>query len=116
MMQLHKFNLKKFSYFLIATAFSIAITRNCEAHNISAFEIYSTLTTDTIPKIKKDSLTVLPDSNRTQVNDTIPAGDSLKQLQNDTVIHSVDTFHLKLSKDTLDAPVDTRLRTVVCCW
>lgn len=106
MMQLHKFNLKKFCYFLIATAFSIAITRNCEAHNISAFEIYSTLTTDTIPKIKKDSLSVLPNSNLTQLNDTIPAGDSLKQLQNDTVIQTVDTFHLKLSKDTLDAPVD----------
>jgi LPS-assembly protein len=86
----------------MATAFSIAITWKSEARNIPATEIYSTLTTDTIPKLKKDSLTLSSSADSLQSNDTIPAGqrDSL------TITPRVDTFNLKLSKDTLDAPVN----------
>ena len=56
MIKLNKFSLKKICYFSTAIAFSIAITRNTQARNISDREIYSTLTTDTIPKAKKDSV------------------------------------------------------------
>jgi LPS-assembly protein len=106
MIKLYKFSLKKICYFFIAIAFSIAITRKSEARDISASEIYSTLTTDTIPKVKKDSFVISKEADSTQLNDTIPANDSLRRSQADTSIQTVDTFHLKLSKDTLDAPVD----------
>jgi lipopolysaccharide assembly outer membrane protein LptD (OstA) len=106
MTKLYKFSLKKICYSLVAIAFSIAITRNSEARNISSAEIYSTLTTDTIPKAKKDSLVVHTQADSILLNDTIPVNDSLHRLQNDSLIQAVDTFHLKLSKDTLDAPVE----------
>jgi hypothetical protein len=111
MIKRYKFSLKKICYFLIAIAFSIAITRKSEARGTSAAEIYSTLTTDTIPKIKKDSLPILRRPDVTKVNDTvppndtIPVNDSVRRL-NDSTVQIVDTFHLKLSKDTLDAPVE----------
>jgi lipopolysaccharide assembly outer membrane protein LptD (OstA) len=106
MTKLYKFSLKKICYSFVAIAFSIAITRNSEARDTSTSEIYSTLTTDTIPKLKKDSLVALTPSDSVLLNDTIPVNDSTRRLQNDSSIQSVDTFHLKLSKDTLDAPVD----------
>lgn len=106
MIKLYKFSLKKICYFLFAIAFSIAITGKSEARNISASEIYSTLTTDTIPKVKKDSLVIRTNADSTQLNDTLPANDSLRRSQNDTSVQRADTFHLKLSKDTLDANVE----------
>ena len=53
MIKLHKFSLKKICYIFIAVAFSIAITRESQARHITTREIYSTLTTDTIPERKK---------------------------------------------------------------
>jgi len=89
----YKFSLKKNAYLFIALLFSIAITCKSEARYTSTAEIYSTLTTDTIPKIKKDSILLQP------VVDSLPRQDS------NITAQRVDTFHLKLSKDTLDAPV-----------
>jgi lipopolysaccharide assembly outer membrane protein LptD (OstA) len=116
MTKLYKFSLKKICYSLIAIAFSIAITRNSEARNISSAEIYSTLTTDTIPRQKKQLPIARPQTDSLRVNDTIPNNDTLTRfadtsgrdtsLLRDTLIQAVDTFHLKLSKDTLDAPVE----------
>jgi LPS-assembly protein len=108
MIKLYKFSLKKICYFFIAIAFSIAITWKSEARYISSPEIYSTLTTDTIPQPKKNSLILAPgkDSSRiskdsSRLSDTIPSSISDTQ-----TVQRVDTFHLKLSKDTLDAPVN----------
>ena len=106
MIKLYKFSLKKICYLFIALAFSIAITGKSEARDISAGEIYSTLTTDTIPKIKKDSLVIQPINDSALLNDTVPLNDTLPPPGTDTSVQRVDTFHLKLSKDTLDAPVD----------
>ncbi|MGZ8538682.1 MAG: putative LPS assembly protein LptD, partial [Flavisolibacter sp.] len=102
MTALYKFSLKKRCFPLLATAFCIAITWNTEARRTSASEIYSTLTSDTIPVVKKDTI---PVTN----SDTIPPG-----LRNDSSILSdsivsipiVDTFPLRFSKDTLDAPIE----------
>lgn len=107
MIQLRKFSLKKICYFFIAIAFSIAITWSTEARNISAAEIYSTLTNDTTPAPKKDTLPLRPqrnilgrDTGRRNAIDTSALSDT------NIVEHRVDTFNLKLSKDTLDAPVN----------
>ncbi|HEU4473012.1 MAG TPA: putative LPS assembly protein LptD [Flavisolibacter sp.] len=93
MTELHKFSLKKFCFTFVTTAFCIAITWRSEARHTPSAEIYSTLTTDTIPLRKTEGArrpassdtTIVPDSSR-----TIPV---------------TDTFALKFSKDTLDAPV-----------
>jgi lipopolysaccharide assembly outer membrane protein LptD (OstA) len=106
MTKLYKFSLKKICYSLIAIAFSIAITRKSEARYISASEIYSTLTTDTIPKSKKDSLISIIQNDSVRLNDTLPLNDTLSLSRTDTFATQIDTFHLKLSKDTLDAPVE----------
>lgn len=107
MTKLYKFSLKKICYSTIAVAFSIAITRKSEARYITAREIYSTLTSDTIPKQKKDSLIGVTSTDSAQLNDTLPFNDTLPPFGIDTSARPVlDTFHLKLSKDTLDAPVE----------
>ena len=106
MIKLNKFSLKKICYFSIAIAFSIAITRNTQARNISDREIYSTLTTDTIPKPKKDSVVPHRGNDSTRLNDTLSQLDTARRPGADTTLQKVDTFHLKMSKDTLDAPVD----------
>ncbi len=110
MIKVYKFNSKTTAYFFVAIAFSIVLTRKGEARCITPDEIYSTLTTDTIPKIKKDSSRNLPRRNFTQANDTTRPlqNDTIPSTQNDTLLSTtrVDTFHLKLSKDTLDAPVN----------
>ncbi|HTM93096.1 MAG TPA: hypothetical protein VL095_11795, partial [Flavisolibacter sp.] len=107
MTKLYKFSLKKICYSLIAIAFSIAITRKSEARYLSTHEIYSTLTTDTIPKSKKDSLTDIIRNDTARLNDSLSLNDTLPPSRIDTsATQIVDTFHLKLSKDTLDAPVE----------
>jgi LPS-assembly protein len=112
---LHKFRRKNFCLALAALAFSIAITWKTEARRTSHPEIYSTLTTDTIPPVKKNR-PIVPqkDSARSfpgdpaavepSLNDTIPGiTDSIRTTD---TLPQVDTFSLRLSKDTLDAPVN----------
>jgi LPS-assembly protein len=97
---------------VVAILFSIAITTKVDALHKSTKQFYSSLTTDTIPNRNIDSanrdkpsiqrqagnknLLTLPTNPAT---DTIPTGDSIHRSQ------QVDTFSLKVSKDTLDAPV-----------
>jgi hypothetical protein len=102
MKELHKFSLKSFCYIFVSVAFSIAITWKSEACNTQPSEIYSTLTTDTIPLLKKDSLLRLAtaDTSLPLSTDSTAIADTTQPIQR------VDTFSLKLSKDTLDAPVN----------
>ena len=98
----------------IAFAFFCAITWKSAARHTSAPEIYSTLTTDasglqkkdTVPLrdslVKRDSGINRPTNPATNLrtrtaNDTIPPRDSS--------INVIDTFNLRLSKDTLEGPV-----------
>jgi LPS-assembly protein len=101
MPELHKFRPKKFCYVSVITAFCIAITLECEARCADRAEIYSTLTTDTIP-LPQNNLPLLRmnrDTSRT-ARDTTALPDTLPLTS-----QRVDTFNLRLSKDTLDAPV-----------
>lgn len=91
---LHKFRPKTILLTLITTAFSIAITLKSEARCATRHEIYSSLTSDTIPLLKKDA-----DLLGRRRRDTTAVKDTTARQQ-------VDTFHLRLSKDTLDAPVN----------
>lgn len=113
---LRKFRSKIFCFVLAALAFSIAITCRGEARCIQPWEIYSTLTTDTLPHLQKNRGLVAPPKdtlppNRANANDTTG---TFGRNTNDTAgitdtlppAQRVDTFSLKLSKDTLDAPVN----------
>jgi LPS-assembly protein len=85
-------------------------------------EFYKILTTDTIPSQKKDTIisrkikssSPIIRQTRPAIKDTIPVTDTtLKKLQTDSVIavsdtgiyQRIDTFDIKISKDTLSAPV-----------
>jgi LPS-assembly protein len=105
MAQLHKFRPKYFCFVIAAFAFSIAITCKIHAHGLFTPEIYSTLTSDTIPVRKNnlknsltrnDSLSLSTDTLRDSIQhtDTLPASPK------------IDTFSIRMSKDTLDAPVE----------
>jgi len=89
---LRKNRLKTFYIVLVILTLNTLITRTSEARNINTSEIYSTLTSDTIPKRRGDSIIISP------------AGDTT--LLRDTILPRTDTFSLRMSKDTLDAPVD----------
>src|SRR3954468_21069146 len=96
MTELHKISLIKFCSALIPAAFCMLLTLKGEARHTHRSEIYSTLTTDTIPPSKKDTLrgTRIADSS-SLLSDTLPLTTT-----------RVDTFNFKFSKDTLDAPVN----------
>jgi lipopolysaccharide assembly outer membrane protein LptD (OstA) len=116
MTELHKFRRKNFCFLLTVISFSIAITRKTEARSAIPFEICSTLTTDTIPRLQKDSnlfrlhidSAARIDSARNK--DTLPPTDTTK------FAPRVDTFSLKLSKDTLDAPVNYEAEDSAVLW
>lgn len=129
MTRLHKFKRKKNCLLLTASLFCIVLTCKADTVNIYSGEIYSTLTTDasveisdlrywisdfayasadTIPK-RKDTV-LLPVTRKV---DSLNTG-SLIQTANSQRVNSdttpltqkIDTFDIKLSKDTLDAPVN----------
>jgi len=131
MTELHKFRVKKYCFASALIAFCIAITWKSEARRAHTSEIYSTLTTDTIPGPKKPAApnradtsarpritprkpsdsTTLSRNSQQRPGDTIPPprnarpSDTTRRLDS-SVIQQVDTFNLKFSKDTLDAPID----------
>lgn len=109
MTRLHKFSLKKNGFAFVTIVLLVAITWKSEARYTGWTGIYSTLTTDTVPRTPRKN----PPSPRAAVDSAVRAPtrtdtarrDSL--LRTDTIPPSprTDTFSLKLSKDTLDAPV-----------
>jgi len=92
-------------------AFFCAITWKSAARHTTTPEIYSTLTTDTSTPVKKDTVPLKRDSiiKNTRV-DSLQLTDSLPLTVSpslDTVITPVtDSFTLRLSKDTLEGPVE----------
>lgn len=96
---LHKFRPKNFCFAFVTGVFCFALTWKSEAHPIAVSEIYSTLTTDTIPRLKKNTDFPVPVTDTTTrtdttITDTIPSKPQ------------IDTFSFKFSKDTLDAPIN----------
>ncbi len=95
MMSEHKFKLKKFIFTSVSIIIVCVITLHSEAHRTIPLHIYSTLTSDTVKPIRHDSLPAHT------TNDTIPSGiDTLPATQ------KIDTFSLKMAKDTLEGPVN----------
>ncbi len=91
---LRKFSLKKRFVAFVLTTMCTALTWNNEARCAGLFQIGSTLTKlqDTTKPVQKDSLTKKIDTLKK--TDTIPPR------------QSIDSFSLKLSKDSLDGPVN----------
>lgn len=121
MMGPHKFSLKRLFFILLSLAFFCALTWSGKASGIEWGEIYSSLTTDTIKRPLKDTVpapirdTTRP--NRVDLNHPAPRAftlknpldslaDSLHRQAQDSTVANVDTFSLRMSKDTLDAPVE----------
>ncbi|HWJ30292.1 MAG TPA: hypothetical protein VNS32_27400, partial [Flavisolibacter sp.] len=108
MTRLHKFNLKKNCFTPAVIAFCILITWNSEARRVNGKEFYSTLTSDTIPAGKKKPVIQNRPDSVNIIKDTSLRDTTIK----DTIIHDstgrrqfVDTVSIKLSKDSLDAPI-----------
>jgi LPS-assembly protein len=95
---LHKFSLKTAFTAIVCLAFCCVVTVTTGAGNIKSVNVGKFLTADTIP-LRPDSSnrglqrTLQQDSNRRNIKDTVPR-------------QKVDTFSYKISKDTLDAPVN----------
>ena len=70
--------------------------------DVSVFD--KNLTTDTIPTTAKDTA-ILKKDDSFIFSDSIPLNKNDSALVNDSTIIVVDTFNVKVSKDTLDAPV-----------
>ena len=115
MTRLHKFSLKKLLPAFTALAVVCAVTWQSNARHIIPPEIYSTLTQDTSKPLKKDTLFQKPILQKRAPSDTIKppvrtradsSGVLTDTTRTDTLItQRTDTFTLKMSKDTLDAPV-----------
>jgi len=113
---LHKFSLKRLFIATATLALFCALTPGAAANDIKGGFIYSTLTSDTIkPKLRKspnaklvdtlqksnDSLNILDEEAQPAFENEDTGGFSV-----DTLPPGADTFSLKLSKDTLDAPLE----------
>src|SRR5688572_840635 len=94
MTELRKFSLKNCLIALIIVTIFVALTWQNQAHGASTFQFGSTLTNlqDTTKPIRNDSIDTARDTLKK--NDTLPS------------TQKIDTFSLKLSKDSLDGPVN----------
>ncbi len=99
-------NKGKSKYILACTVMLlfITVTLGLNLHSITGGQFYKTLTIDTLPKPVRD--TIVPRKNiLAPILDTVPfiVADSLHNA--DSMIVVVDTFNVKISNDTLEAPV-----------
>jgi lipopolysaccharide assembly outer membrane protein LptD (OstA) len=103
MMLLHKFR-SKYLFAGLLTAIFFTQTWKSNANYSYTQNFYTALTPqqDTVPQKTKDSLIKRPSINAT---DTLKRDSLSKDALIDTSITRVDTFDLKLSKDSLEAPV-----------
>jgi LPS-assembly protein len=101
MKQLYKFRPKSFSKLILTVSLLLTLTWNTAAADISFTIFYSPLTasadTTIKPVIKKDSIS----------QTSLTVADTIKLPGSDSVItrQRTDTFSLKISKDSLDAPL-----------
>ncbi len=104
MMLLHKFR-SKYLFAGLLTAIFFTQTWKSSANYSYTQNFYTALTPqqDTVPQKSKDSLIKRSSINAT---DTLNRDSLSKDALIDTSIIKVDTFDLKLSKDSLEAPVD----------
>lgn len=95
---LRKFSLKIFFTRPLLVVILFFVTAAAAAQRVPGKDFDSLLTkkSDTIP-LKKDSATLIATDTSSFSSDTIP--------ERDTMVQKIDTFSLKLSKDTLTAPL-----------
>ena len=100
---MNKFNPKYLFASLLTVIFFTQTWKTTANYNYNQnFYIALTPQQDTVPPKSKDSLIKRPPLNATDTSKR----DSLLETQiTDTSINRVDTFDLKISKDSLDAPV-----------
>ena len=96
----------KYILALIFTALFFSVTLNSPANYSSHNHFYKTLTAinDTVPSVKQNDTsikkikdTVVKNLKDSLINDSTNLNDSLTQ--------TTDTFHIKMSKDSIDAPI-----------
>lgn len=95
---LRKFSLNYFFIRPLLVVILCSVTATAVAQRIQGKDFDSLLTkkSDTIP-VKKDSIQITPSDTIPVLSDTIPG--------RDTMVQKIDTFSLKLSKDTLTSPL-----------
>ncbi len=100
MLQPYKFNVKNIFSATLTLILICSVTWNLSAFHTSVPNFYSPLTnlSDTIPPVKIDTSSKI----KFERSDTIPGNNILDS----TKVQVVDSFSLKLSKDTLSAPVN----------
>lgn len=129
---LHKFNFKKLCVAFAALIFCTTITYRTNAKGAKGGEFVSALTRHTsetsvkeLGRQPRDTTPRPPATAQRRVsvvrNDTVPAvtvSDTLpRRVNTDSVIvPQIDTFHLKLSNDTLDAPVAYQAEDSAVLW
>lgn len=97
-------NSLKYNFLLVFLACLLTITHHAAAHYPSSESFYNTLTLLQDGSLRRDTVPVI---KITAANDTIPVrlpGDTTSP--RDSLATVNDTFNLKLSKDSLDAPVE----------
>ena len=110
MTRLHKFSLKYLSISLLTAFLFFTQTWKSAANYGKSHNFYNVLTTstDTVPDKHKDSLQKLISKNAIDTSKEV-INDSLVALSTrpDSIltIQKIDTFDIKISKDSLDAPV-----------
>ncbi|MFI5131544.1 MAG: putative LPS assembly protein LptD [Chitinophagales bacterium] len=102
MKQLHKFSLKYFCIATLTVAIFCTVTSKTEAQSTRERLLTRPLTPkDTVPPKKDSTSRVVIISSDT----SLLSPDSLALLDDSSTVQKTDTFSLKLSKDSLDAPV-----------
>lgn len=99
MHQPYKFKVKNILSAILTLILICSVTRNLSAFHTSRVNFYSPLTNlfDTVPPVKIDSAAKI----KFEGSDTIPPNNTTDSAK----LQVVDSFSLKLSKDTLSAPV-----------
>lgn len=112
MTRLHKFSLKRFFSVAVWLTIFCVVTPTTFASNINQKEIYSSLTTEANRSVQinipTDTIPVRKlERQPNKANPVLPANTSLSDTTRnpDSLRVTTDSFSLKLSKDTLDAPV-----------
>src|SRR3978361_1564500 len=90
---LHKFSSKSICFIFVTVVFCICIMPETEAHYSYSPQFYLKKTADTITIRKKDTLSSLAKRDTSGKDSSV-------------MVQKIDTFSLKVSKDTLDGPVN----------
>jgi hypothetical protein len=111
---LNKFNPKYLFTGLLTVIFFTQTWKTTANYNYNQnFYIALTAQQDTVPIKTKDSLIKRPPANDA---DTLKKDSLLKTQPTDTSINKIDTFDLKISKDSLDAPSSMRPKILLLYW